>query len=143
MTSDAFATVDGRTSAQTPRPHIRMRPKGVRIQSHSVTSASAFQPIPVSHLGFLCDAPKRAVLPAGSGTRFVLQDMGIHTKENARRVRGLAGRARRRPVIDVEMRMDRASTEYWNLSLANLLQALAHLIRGEVPAERKLGLRRY
>jgi hypothetical protein len=46
-----------------------------------VTAPSAFQPIPVSHLGFLSDAPKRAVLPAGSGTRFVLQDMGIHTKE--------------------------------------------------------------
>jgi hypothetical protein len=42
----------------------------------------------------------------------------------------------------MEMRMNRASTEYWNLSLANLLQALAHLIPGEVPAERKLGLRR-
>jgi len=46
-----------------------------------MTSVAAFQPIPVSHLGFPCEAPKRAVLPAGSGTRFVLQDMGIHTKE--------------------------------------------------------------
>lgn len=68
-----------------------------------MTPSAVFQSISVSHLGFLCEAPKRAVFPAGGGTRFVLQD---------------------------------------NLSLANLLQALANLIPREVPAERKLGLRR-
>jgi hypothetical protein len=46
-----------------------------------MTANSAFRSIPVSHLGFLCDARKRAVLPAGAGSRFVLQDMGVHTKE--------------------------------------------------------------
>jgi hypothetical protein len=55
---------------------------------------------------------------------------------------GPRGTADDHPFIDVEMRMDWASTEYWNLSLANLLQALAHLIPREVPAERKLGLRK-
>jgi hypothetical protein len=43
--------------------------------------------------------------------------------------------------VDVEMRMDWASTEYWNLSLANLLQALAHLTPRGVPPTRKLGRR--
>jgi hypothetical protein len=43
--------------------------------------STGFRSIPVSHLGFLCDAPKRAVLPARAGSRFVLQDLGVHTKE--------------------------------------------------------------
>ena len=55
---------------------------------------------------------------------------------------GPRGTADDEPFIDAEMRMDWASTEYWNLSLANLMQALAHLIPGEVPVERKLGLRK-
>jgi hypothetical protein len=46
-----------------------------------MTAHTGFRSIPVSHLGFLCDARKRAVLPAGTGDRFVLQDMGVHTKE--------------------------------------------------------------
>jgi hypothetical protein len=39
------------------------------------------------------------------------------------------------------MRIDWGSTEYWNLALANLMQALAHLTPTDVPATRKLGLR--
>lgn len=54
---------------------------------------------------------------------------------------GPRGNAADEPFIDVEGRMEWASTEYWNLALANLLQALAHLVPREVPAERKLGRR--
>jgi hypothetical protein len=54
---------------------------------------------------------------------------------------GPRGTAEDEPFVDLEMHMDWASTEYWNLSSANLLQALAHLIPREVPVERKLGLR--
>lgn len=45
------------------------------------------------------------------------------------------------PFADLEMRCDWGSTEYWILALANLLQALAHLLPERVPAARKLGRR--
>jgi hypothetical protein len=45
------------------------------------------------------------------------------------------------PFADLEMRCDWGSTEYWNLALGNLLQALAHLLPERTPAARKLGRR--
>ena len=54
---------------------------------------------------------------------------------------GPRGNADDEAFVDDGMRMDWGSTEYWNLALANLLQALAHLVPAEVPAGRKLGRR--
>jgi hypothetical protein len=45
------------------------------------------------------------------------------------------------PFADLEMRCDWGSTEYWILALANMLQALAHLLPERVPAGRKPGRR--
>jgi hypothetical protein len=52
---------------------------------------------------------------------------------------GPRGTAEDEPFVDTEARIDWGSTEYWNLPLANLLQALARLMPRDVPASRKIG----
>jgi hypothetical protein len=43
------------------------------------------------------------------------------------------------PFLDLDLRIDWGSTEYWNLPLANLLQALARLVPQGIPASLKIG----
>jgi Glycosyl hydrolase family 9 len=52
---------------------------------------------------------------------------------------GPRGTAADEPFLDMEAQIDWGSTEYWNLPLANLLQALAYLVPPNVPASRKIG----